>query len=153
MMSATVLVKADATGVVRVTRDSEPGERLIVTGRILRSDGKTPASGVMLSLYHTDAAGIYGPGSGQPAEIARLKAKLVTGADGRYEIVTIRPGHYPGGGVPAHIHAAVNDVVIPDFLFAGDRYLADGHRGFRMDVRRSGDGVWRGTRDIVMQSI
>ena len=153
MLSAGALVKGDDAAVLRVTRDSEPGERLITTGRVLRADGKTPASGVTLSLYHTDAAGIYGQGSGQPSEIARLKGRLVTGADGRYEIVTIRPGHYPGGGVPAHIHAAVDDVVIPDFLFAGDRYLADSHRGFRMEVRRSGDGVWRGTRDIVLQSI
>lgn len=152
LFSAGVLLKADAPSVVRVTGNSEPGERLIVTGRILRPDGKTPASGVTLSLYHTDAAGIYGQGSGQPADIARLKGRLVTGSDGRYEIVTIRPGHYPGGGVPAHIHASANGVVLPDYLFAGDRYLAESHRGFRMALQRGGDGVWRGTRDIVLQS-
>jgi protocatechuate 3,4-dioxygenase beta subunit len=137
--------------VAHVTSDSEPGERLVVTGRILRADGTTPASGVVLTLYQTDSVGIYGPGSGRPEEVARLKGKLVTGADGRYEIVTIRPGHYPGGGVPAHIHAAVDGVTIPDYLFAGDRYLKGGEGGFAMQVRRGADGVWRGSRDIVLR--
>ena len=151
MMSAAALLKADAGSVARVTADTEPGERLIITGRILRADGNTPASGVTLTLYQTDAAGIYGPGSGQPSEIARLRGRLVTGADGRYEIVTIRPGHYPGGGVPAHIHAAVNAVTIPDYLFEGDRYLKDEHPGFRLQVRQDAARVWRGSRDIVMK--
>jgi protocatechuate 3,4-dioxygenase beta subunit len=80
-----------------------------------------------------------------------LRGRLVTGTDGRYEIVTIWPGHYPGGGVPAHIHAAVNGAVIPDYLFDGDRYLKDVHPGFRLQVRQDAARVWRATRDIVMK--
>ena len=83
MTSVTVLVKAEAASVARVTTESEAGEQLIVTGRIVRSDANTPASGVTLTLYQTDAAGIYGKSSGIPAQIARLRGKLVTGADGR----------------------------------------------------------------------
>ena len=70
---------------------------------------------------------------------------------GGNEIVTIRPGHYPGGGVPAHIHASVDGVVIPEFLFAGDRYLKGGQEGYVMQVRRGSDGVWRGSREIVLR--
>jgi hypothetical protein len=90
-----------------VTGPGEPGEPLIVTGRILNAPGKTPAAGAVLTVYQTDAKGIYGTGQGHPSTITRLRGKLTAGPQGQYEIVTIKPGHYPGGGVPAHIRGAV----------------------------------------------
>src|SRR5512134_1672562 len=35
----------------------EPGERLVITGTIYQNDGRTPAAGVVLYAYHTNAAG------------------------------------------------------------------------------------------------
>src|SRR5262245_32562255 len=38
----------------------EPGERLIVDGTVVATDGK-PLPGAVVYAYHTDASGIYGP--------------------------------------------------------------------------------------------
>jgi protocatechuate 3,4-dioxygenase beta subunit len=35
----------------------ERGERLKISGTVFKADGKTPASGVIIFFYHTDATG------------------------------------------------------------------------------------------------
>ena len=37
----------------------EAGERLIIEGTVYRPDGTTPAGGVLLYAYHTNAGGVY----------------------------------------------------------------------------------------------
>ena len=38
---------------------AEPGQRMVMSGTIFRSDGKTPAEGIVLYVYHTDNTGYY----------------------------------------------------------------------------------------------
>ncbi|MBA3584027.1 MAG: hypothetical protein H0W36_05765 [Gemmatimonadetes bacterium] len=38
---------------------AEPGERLVDTGTVSQPDGRTPAEGVLLYAYHTNAEGVY----------------------------------------------------------------------------------------------
>src|SRR5688572_28586079 len=38
---------------------SDDGPKMEVSGTIYRQDGKTPAAGVILYIYHTDQEGIY----------------------------------------------------------------------------------------------
>ncbi|NOT33546.1 MAG: hypothetical protein HOP12_05165 [Candidatus Eisenbacteria bacterium] len=61
---------------------------------------------LVMSVYHTDVRGYYGETS-QAAPIARLHGWVRTDSLGRYEVRTIRPGAYPTGGIPAHIHFVV----------------------------------------------
>ena len=66
-----------------VTED-EPGEPMVVIGTGYASDGKTPASGIVVYAYHTDAKGFYSKGgSGKH----RIRGWMRTDRDGRYEIV------------------------------------------------------------------
>jgi hypothetical protein len=44
-----------------IASPSEPGERMEISGTIYQVDGKTPASNVILYVYHTDAKGLYSP--------------------------------------------------------------------------------------------
>ena len=86
---------------MKIAADSEPGQRLIITGRVLGADGQPRR--VQLYAYHTDAKGLYrldGSFKGEP----RLRGTLVTAADGSYEIDTIKPAPYPNRIIPAHIH-------------------------------------------------
>ena len=39
--------------------EGEPGERLVVSGRVVGSDGETPAPGVVLYFHQTNAEGLY----------------------------------------------------------------------------------------------
>ena len=92
---------AGVTSAGRIAPTSEPGTPFVVHATLLDPAGK-PAAGVQVFAYQTDRTGIYAtPGAADPW---RLKGWAVTDAQGRFEFRTIRPGPYPGGAVPAHIH-------------------------------------------------
>src|SRR5215468_3616511 len=80
---------------------TEPGQRLIITGQVFAPDGTTPASGVIVYAYQTDATGEYHNDS---SRTARLHGRAKTDAQGRFEFRTIHPGAYPGRTIPAHVH-------------------------------------------------
>jgi protocatechuate 3,4-dioxygenase beta subunit len=142
-----------------IAPESEPGERLIVTGTIYRSDGKTPAGGIFLHVYHTDAEGYYAKERGM---LPRLQAWMKTAADGRYEFRTIKPAPYPSRTEAAHIHAhltgpGVRPTWIESYLFAGDPFLRpadreslakDGVLSYVLAPEKGADGVLRARRDI-----
>jgi len=139
---------------------NEAGEQLEISGTILRPDGVTPAAGMVLFVYHTDVAGYYNEKDdpGHP----RLKGWMKTGADGRYQFRTIRPGAYPHRTTPAHIHAHLygpdySERAIDDFWFEDDprvnpkelaRAREQGDPPVIVTLKRGDDGVWRGLRDI-----
>jgi protocatechuate 3,4-dioxygenase beta subunit len=121
---------------LQVAPAGEPGPRLAVAGRVVRADGR-PVAGAALHVYQTDAGGRYTPDQPMDEPHARLAGRLVTCADGGFELRTIRPGGYPeavriGGRerrIPAHIHL---DVTAPghaerrlQVVFADDPLLAD----------------------------
>jgi protocatechuate 3,4-dioxygenase beta subunit len=47
----------EARSSIVVAGPAEPGERFVVTGRVL--DGNKPLSGVSIYVFHTDAKGLY----------------------------------------------------------------------------------------------
>jgi protocatechuate 3,4-dioxygenase beta subunit len=139
----------------------EPGEPLVVTGTIYRADGKSPAVGAVMEMYHTDARGYYSP-DGKNEREHRLKGRLVTGADGRYEFRTIKPAPYPGNKIPAHIHVSINGQEASEYQFAGDPNIpADaielqktrGRFSYIVKLDRGGDGVWRAARDFRLDAL
>jgi protocatechuate 3,4-dioxygenase beta subunit len=152
-----------ATSAATLSGPKEPGEPLHVTGRVFGPDGVTPAAGVTLYVYHTDARGHYNrwPGTGP-----RLKGWMKTGADGRYEYRTIRPAAYPGGTTAAHVHTQMWGAGVPaqygtDLLFEGDPLLNENERrrsagagrfAFIRPVARDAAGVWRAVHDIRLKS-
>lgn len=84
----------------RLAPPGEPGSRLRVEGLVLAPDGTTPAAGVVVYAYQTDATGVYAP----PGRPPRLRGWMRTDSDGRFAYDTVRPGSYPGGRNPAHVH-------------------------------------------------
>jgi protocatechuate 3,4-dioxygenase beta subunit len=99
--AAQKLKPARVTSVERIAPTTEPGTPFVVHATLLDPAGK-PAVGIPVFAYQTDRTGVYAaPGAADPW---RLKGWAVTDAQGRFEFQTIRPGPYPGGAVPAHIH-------------------------------------------------
>jgi protocatechuate 3,4-dioxygenase, beta subunit len=147
-----------------IAPSGEPGEPLEVSGTIFKADGKTPAEGVVLYVYHTSAKGLYEPRAdltGSARRHGRLRGWMKTDATGKYRFRTIRPG--PKENIPAHIHPIIreadkNEYYIDDFLFADDPLLTAAERAKLenrggngiLTVARGADGVWRGTHDIVL---
>jgi protocatechuate 3,4-dioxygenase beta subunit len=154
----------DVSETAMVAPANEPGERLVITGTVYRSDGKTPYSGLILYLYQTDATGVYNT-TDRSWKRPRLHGWVKTDKDGRYKINTVKPGSYPGSRNPAHIHATVHlpgehAKWIDDFLFQDDPYLSDrdirrgaGKEQFSsiMKTRKGKDGWLRGERDIIIR--
>lgn len=125
------------------------GQKLLITGRVMKRDGRTPAPNVVLYYWHTDEIGYYSYRPGL-AEGARrhgyLRGWVKTDAQGKYTIYTLRPAPYPGEAIPAHIHLVVkepdlNEYYIDDWIFDDDKLLTTAER--RKLENRGGSGVLR----------
>jgi protocatechuate 3,4-dioxygenase beta subunit len=113
------------------------GQRIVVEGRVLDGDGR-PVPHALVEVWQANAAGRYAH------TVDRWNAPLdanftgggrsLTGADGRYRFVTIRPGAYPwrnhhNAWRPAHIHFSIFGQafltrLVTQMYFPGDPLLA-----------------------------
>ncbi len=113
------------------------GERIIVGGRVLDEDGR-PLPRTLVEVWQANAAGRYFHAVDQ--HDAPLDpnftgcGRILTDDEGRYRVVTIRPGAYPWGNHenawrPAHIHFSVFGPafatrLVTQMYFPGDPLLA-----------------------------
>jgi protocatechuate 3,4-dioxygenase beta subunit len=109
------------------------GERIIVTGRVVDGDGR-PIPDTLIEVWQANASGRYRHVvDDHPAPLDPNftgVGRCVTGADGRYRFVTIKPGAYPWGNHPnawrpAHIHFSVfgrafTQRLVTQMFFPGD---------------------------------
>jgi protocatechuate 3,4-dioxygenase beta subunit len=160
----------------RIGNPDEPGEALLLQGKVIDAKGK-PASGVVIYAYQTNSKGIYPTSASGSAKrdrqtsthsIARpahrhglLRAWASTDAQGRYAFQTIKPAGYPETDLPAHIHLHVLErgrctYYIDDVMFKDDpRLTPEKIRALRLERGGSGIGLpmrnadgWQITRDI-----
>jgi protocatechuate 3,4-dioxygenase beta subunit len=154
-------VQDSLPSVLTIAGPGEPGERLVVHGRVLAADGRTPLPGVRVFVYHTDAEGRYTRDERNDPNEARLNGWLRTDAEGRYEVRTIRPAHYPNGTVPAHVHYRVQAPgggeerfelrFLDDPLLGADEIaeaVRDGDFAEARPVERGPAGEWRTRKDL-----
>lgn len=90
----------------------EKGQKLLVTGTVFKNDGKTPVPDVIIYYWQTDNNGLYSPKDGMDERAKRhghIRGWVKTDEEGKYAIYTIRPGHYPNRGGPAHIHTSIKE--------------------------------------------
>lgn len=124
---------------------SDSNQKMLLTGRILQQDKRTPASGIILYYYHTDSEGLYSPKNPQNDADRRhghLRGWVKTDRDGVYKIFTSKPASYPNLDAPAHIHLTIKEpgltaYWIDELVFHGDPFVDDeyekrmGNRGGR----------------------
>lgn len=108
---------ATVTSTARIAPSTEPGDPLIIRGRLLNTDG-SPAANAIVFAYHTDRRGLYDRRENGPHSW-RLRGWARTDADGRFTFETIRPGSYPNTNNPPHVHFTA-------YLPNGERYHAGG---------------------------
>ena len=112
------------------------GQRIIVTGRVLDSDGR-PVPDTLLEIWQTNASGRYRHWhEHHPAPLDENFGgigRCLTDSAGRYRFITIQPGAYPWGNHhnawrPAHIHfslfgRAFTQRLVTQMYFPGDPLL------------------------------
>lgn len=148
-----------------IAPSNEPREKLIITGTIYKLDGKTPASDVILYVYHTDAKGFYSssPDQAHAKRHGHLRGWVKTGADGKYSITSIRPGAYPSNRAAQHIHPIIKEpnlslYWIDEYLFHDDPLLGEEEKNRQekrggngiIHLTKNAQGVWIGHRDIIL---
>ncbi len=114
--------------------EGEPiGERIIVSGRVIDSDGR-PVRKAVVEVWQANAAGRYLDQNDQhPAPIDANfdgAGRCVTDDEGQYRFVTIKPGAYPwknhrNAWRPAHIHFSLfggyfRSRLVTQMYFPGD---------------------------------
>jgi protocatechuate 3,4-dioxygenase beta subunit len=136
-----------------------------ISGKVFKTDGNTPASNVILYIYHVDRNGIYQP-SDNPIGWEKLHGQyrgwLKTNNNGEYSFFTFRPAHYPEVQEPEHIHIYVKEpnttpYYLDSILFESDPTLtaeikkAQKNRGGSGVVRlEMKNGIWTANRNIIL---
>ncbi len=109
------------------------GERIFVHGRVLDEDGR-PVRGALIEVWQANAAGRYRhkvDNHDAPLDSNFSGAgRMITDAEGRYFLKTIKPGAYPWANHhnawrPAHIHfslfgAGILSRLVTQMYFPGD---------------------------------
>lgn len=133
-----------------------------LTGTIFKQDGKTPAAGVILYIYHTNREGVYPTRGGEKGWARRhgyIRGWIRTGADGKYTFYTFKPGSYSSN--PAHIHPIILEpdgryYYIDEYRFKGDAQITniepyiDNRGGSGIVELVDAGNLWIARRDIVL---
>jgi len=139
--------------------------KLKLSGKVYQSDGKTPASNVILYIYHTDQTGIY-PKAGDEKGWAKrhgfLRGWAKTNSSGEYTFYSFRPASYPDRTEPEHIYLTVKEpgktvYYLGDFVFEDDPILTSEKRAKPSNRGGSGivkprleNGIWVLERELIL---
>jgi protocatechuate 3,4-dioxygenase beta subunit len=125
-------------------------QKLMITGKAFRLDGKTPAPNVIIYYYHTNDKGLYSSSSQTTEKAIRhgdRRGWVKTDSNGHYTIKTSRPVAYPNDDIPQHIHLTIKEPDISNEYYA-DLYFDDdplylNHKKKYGKVDRSGTELLR----------
>jgi len=102
----------------------EPGERMVITGRLFNLDCSRILPNTMIDVWHANAAGQY-DNAGH-----NLRGQTLTDDQGFYRFETVKPGKYLNGlrFRPAHIHFKITppgfQTLTTQLYFEGDPDLS-----------------------------
>jgi protocatechuate 3,4-dioxygenase beta subunit len=131
-----VFVKDSEADLTTWGKGAPLGEKMILTGRVTDEDGK-PVRDSLLELWQCNSSGRYAHPVDQhdaPLDPNFLgQGKVLTGDNGEYRFVTVKPGAYPWKNHPwawrpAHIHLslfgnAYSQRLVTQLFFPGDPLL------------------------------
>lgn len=161
----TAEAPANISAKTRIAPKGEPGQAIVLSGKVFREDGITPAEGVIIYAYHTNAEGYYkktGTEKGNGQRHGHLRGWVKTDKKGNYSIQTIKPAPYPSRKEPAHIHMTIEapgqqEYWIPSTLFKGDPLITakdavkEGSADHIVEFQLEKDGILHGRRDIILR--
>lgn len=146
----------------KLASDSEPGQKMIISGRVLNLECDEFIPDTVIDVWHADDDGNY-DNSG-----FKLRGFTKTNDQGFYLFETILPGKYRNGSQfrPSHIHFKITPPNFPQLItqlyFEGDDSIpADASASITtgdynatdriIPLIENADGVLEGTFDIVIE--
>lgn len=146
-------LEAGQKGFIQLTKKDEPGEPLVIHGRIIDRKTNNPVRDVSLFLYQTDTSGIYNI-SGGPDEQARISGTVHTNESGCFKVKTILPGDYPGQENSRHLHYVINAKGYKEIKsilffkgFTTSNITGQGPLSV-LEIKKDKDGTWIGSIQI-----
>jgi len=121
--------------------------KLKISGVVYKKDGKTPTKDVIIYIYQTNTKGIYqtrGNETGWDSRHGFIRGWVKSNVQGEYTFYTFRPGAYPAGTEPEHIHMTLkepdkNEYYIDSIVFNDDSLLT---KVLRAQLKnRGGSGI------------
>lgn len=100
--------------------ENEPGQRMIISGRVLNLDCTEVIPNAIIDIWHANDAGAY------DNQGYNLRGKITTNSEGFYLFETIKPGKYSNGATfrPSHIHIKITppgfSEITTQLYFEGD---------------------------------
>lgn len=139
--------------------------KIKITGTVFKNDGKTPATDVILYVYHVNRRGLYQSGphpKGWEKVHGQHRGWLKTNKKGEYTFYTFRPAAYPNEEEPEHIHIYVKEpntipYYVDSILFKNDPKMtkevssSQKYRGGSgiVDLEMN-NGIWTARRNIIL---
>ena len=164
--------RPNAKNTTNMVDASTEGERIVLTGTVLRPDCQTPVAGATVDFRHCDHKGAYDiktPDEKIAPENYRFRAITQTDKDGRFVFETIVPGRYAippnlegfeqyaGQIRPAHYHITItHPIYVPlttQIYIKGDPYIAKdpwAQHSRNVFELKSGGAVSTGSFEIVL---
>lgn len=146
-------LEAGQKGFIQLTKKEEPGEPLMIYGKIIDRRTNQPVKDVSLFLYQTDTSGIYNV-SGGPDDQARIRGTVHSNESGCFKIKTILPGDYPGQKNSRHLHYVINAKGYKELKsilffkgFTTSNITGQGPLSV-LDIKKDKDGNWIGSINI-----
>jgi protocatechuate 3,4-dioxygenase beta subunit len=99
----------------RLCGQDEPGEPLVISGRVIDAQTCQPLKGVTVDVWQANAAGRYDnddPSNQPDPDKFFLRGQMKTDKDGRYSFETVVPGNYAAGRAmrARHIHYIITQI-------------------------------------------
>ena len=136
--------EADSGKVVNLWQPGDPGERMVIRGRVTSLDGR-PLPGVPIFIRQADGTGTY---------TERYGTVLVTDERGVYQFGSVVPGQYYG---VKHVHVTIDHDAYQWYdsriLFKGDPNLDESRARdaiFLEEATVDGDKILFGRFDITL---
>lgn len=144
LLVSTTAAIGDSGKVVNLWQPGDPGERMVIRGRVTSLDGR-PLQGVSIFIRQADGTGTY---------TERYSTVLVTDARGVYQFGSVVPGQYYG---IKHVHVTIDHDGYQWYdsriLFKGDPNLDEARQPdaiFLEEATIDGDKILFGRFDIML---
>jgi len=148
----------DISSVSKSPAWGESGQKLLITGKIFKIDGKTPAKNIIVYYWQTDDKGYYSNHEFLDSKAKKhgyIRGWVKSDEHGNYSIYTIKPKAYPNRNIPAHIHLSIkepqikNEYYVDNLEFDYDKLLTTDLR--KKHQKRGGSGILKtlGKDDLI----